>query len=187
MKRKNKTPKIGTLRNKDISLLDYNYYTQYILDPYVVPKMAFGGNTGMKYSLDAQGNLIEDPNGNLDAEGNSVSKNTGQSVQNAFDKLPSFQASTKPIIDTLGFFANIYDNQRTNEDEMRMMRRNLMAVNSPNNFQGYDMPLYQKKGGIVVTNYGIGDTSGMNAIQRKVHSQHIPYTKPTIREQVGIN
>lgn len=204
--KKSKNPVIQTLRDKDISLADGNYYTKYILDPYAVPKMDLGGFIGDINNQDEYTefmrnkgilpNFAPDPNqigqnipqqfqtqpiesdmsnaipgfnDRINQSGtnntNSTTNTTGQSIQNTFDKLPSFQASTKPIIDTLSAFSNIYYSNQMKQDEMRRMRKTLAPVTSPQNFMGNDMPLYQKNGGIVVQDLGYNGTQGLTQAQ----------------------
>lgn len=204
--KKNKNPVIQTLRDKDISLADGNFYTKYILDPYAVPKMDLGGFTGDINNLDEyteymrqQGilpNFAPDSsqigqnipqqfqtqpiqsdmsnaipgfndriNNNISVQNTTQGNSTGQQIQDTFNKLPSFQASTKPVLDVMSTFANIHYNNQIKQDEMRRMRKTLAPVISPQNFMGNDMPLYQKNGGIVVQDLGYNGTQGLTQAQ----------------------
>lgn len=72
--------------------------------------------------------------------------NSGQKVQNVFNKLPQFQTNIAPIVGIADGLVNILDSQRKRKNEFELLRNQLTPVTSPNNFQGYDMPLYAKDG-----------------------------------------
>jgi len=128
---------------KNINLGSQNY------NPNHISNLDINTNLGTGIPTDIISNSFSgfSDNNTINSQNNiNNSNNTGQKVQNVFNKLPQFQANIAPIVGIADGLVNILDSQRKKENEFELLRNQLTPVTSPNNFQGYDIPLYAKDG-----------------------------------------